>query len=219
MSPGRWPQVGLETWSRGSSRGQSDDEFTRSSRLSWAKLIRRVLRGRPAALPLLRRRDRDPQAPEARRRSRHERSEAVGRSSPPSSISPPPRRSVKASSSQPKSPSLWLTRLPKRWSSLQNPPEPAPPGPAARPRRRCVCWGLVGSFTLSTTDLETPGAWIYPSPGRSRCAHSQQPAPQQPFSTILQAQYPRCAKTNLLLLNRIGASSRKPLLACAFSSP
>ena len=45
-------------------------------------------------------------------------------------------------SSRPKSPNLWLTRLPKRWSSLQNPPEPTVPGPAARPRDRCICWGL-----------------------------------------------------------------------------
>jgi hypothetical protein len=45
-------------------------------------------------------------------------------------------------SSRPKSPSPWLTRLPKRWSSLQNPPESTVPGPAARPRDRCVCWGL-----------------------------------------------------------------------------
>jgi hypothetical protein len=39
---------------------RQDDEITRRTRLSWALLVRRVLRGRPVALPLLRCRDEDP---------------------------------------------------------------------------------------------------------------------------------------------------------------
>ena len=71
-----------------------------------------------------------------------ERSETVGRFSLSSWTPTPPELSAAASSSRPKSPSPWSTHLPKRWSSSQSPPEPAVPGPAARPGGRCVCWGL-----------------------------------------------------------------------------
>ena len=47
---------------------RQDDEITRRTWLSWALLVRRVLRGRPVALPLLRCRDEDPRL---HRRLRH----------------------------------------------------------------------------------------------------------------------------------------------------
>jgi hypothetical protein len=122
MSPGRWPQVGLETWSRGSSRGQSDDEFTRSSRLSWAKLIRRVYEVDPLLCPFC--------GAEMRILAfilDFATAKAI-------------RESLELPAQEPEP----LAHAPPEtlWSSLQNPPEPTVPGPAARPRDRCICWGL-----------------------------------------------------------------------------
>jgi hypothetical protein len=87
---------------------------------------------------------------------------------------------VKASSSRPKSPNLWLTRLPKRWSSLHNPPEPTVPGPAARPRDRCVCWGLHlvddGPQVPRRLDLPELGSpALAPNPGRPSPAATPRP--------------------------------------------
>lgn len=55
-------------------------------------------------------------------------------------------------------------------------------------------------FKRLTVGLSISSGVLYPSSGRLRWARSQQLAPQRPFSATLQAQYPRCAKTNSLLL-------------------
>ena len=121
----------------------------------------------------------------------------------------PPRRSARASSSRPKSPSPWLTRLRRCWSSSPNPPDAEASSSHTRePGTRAP----AAAFKRLTVELAISSGCVYPGSGACTTSLTRTRVRQVPLQGRSSPKIPHRGKTNFLLRDSKEIAANRNLL-------